>query len=350
MNEIAILQPVPTRVKLVFWILLGALSTIMAEVIASSSPFPFFTFWGIVAVIPLYSLHVLVLGFVAFRARRITIPILFIAGAVFGMYEAYLTKVVWSPTWGDFNYQFGGIYLIQTILLVLFWHPFMAFILPIFLAENLFTDSSETFAALPQKIQESLRNKSKWTWTVAAFAVYFAIYKSFGATDWTTTFLSGLSNIAILFGLGYLWKRVKGNRDLTFRDVLPSKKEAVVLGLLLLLGYLVEGLWLRPEALPRTFEPHLTVWIIYAVLFILLYFNIKRAPEKVDSSQPAPFKDYAVRTGLIFGLVVPLLSLALLPIKIISIFLVLFSWLVGCILGAIILIRSGRALFIKKIT
>jgi hypothetical protein len=263
------------------------------------------------------------------------------------MYEAYLTKVVWSPTWGDMDIVFGGIYLIQTILLVLFWHPFMAFILPVFLAENLFTDSSETFAALPPKIQERLRTKSKWMWTVAAFAVYFAIYKSFGATDWVTTFLSGLSNIAVLFGLAYLWKRVKGKRDLSFRDVLPSKKEAIVLGFLLLLGYIVEGLWLRPEALPHTLEPHLTVWIIYAVLFTLLYFNIKRAPGTADNPQPAPFKEYAIRTGLIFGLVVPLLSLALLPIKIVSILLVFFSWLVGCTIGAILLIRSGRALFIK---
>lgn len=348
MNETPLTQPVPTRVKLVFWILLGGLSTVMAEVIASSASFPFFTFWGIVSITPLYTLHVLALSFIAFRAnRRITIPILFLAGAILGMYEAYLTKVVWSPNWGDFTYQVGWIYLIQTILLVLFWFPFMAFILPVFLAENLFTDSSETFAALPQKIQEKLRNKSKWLWTVAAFAIYCGIYKSFAATDWMTTFVSGLSNIAILFGLGILWKRVKGKHNLTFRDVLPSRKEAIVLGFLLLLIYIVEGLWLRSEALPRTLGPHLTVWIIYAILFTLFYFNIKHAPEKLGTPQPAPFQSYAIQTGLIFGLVVPLLSLILLPIKIVVILLVYLSWLVGCTLGAMILIRSGRALFIK---
>lgn len=347
MNETLPAQPVPTRVKLVFWILLGGLSAVMAEVIAGSSPYPFFTFWGIVAVVPLYGLHVLVLNTFAFRAGRVTLPILFIAGAILGMYEAYLTKVLWSPTWGDFNFELGGIYVIQTVVLVLFWHPFMAYILPVFLAENLCTDSSETFAALPPKMRAMLSDKSKWTWTIIVFAIYFAIYKSFGTPDWVTAFVSGLSNIAVLFGLGVLWRHVKGERKLTFRDVQPSKKEAVVLGLLLLLAYVVQGLLLRPEALPHTLGPHLTVWIIYAVLFTLLYFNVKRASGITDEPQPAPFKGLAVRTAFLFALIVPLLSVILLQIKIVSIILVLLSWLAGCLLGAIILIRSGRALYIK---
>ena len=35
---------IPRRVKLLFWLLLGALSVILAEVVSFASPFPFFDF------------------------------------------------------------------------------------------------------------------------------------------------------------------------------------------------------------------------------------------------------------------------------------------------------------------
>ena len=50
---------VPLGRKLVFWLLLGVLSVIFAEVTCASSPYPFFDTWGLLVVTPLYTLHTL---------------------------------------------------------------------------------------------------------------------------------------------------------------------------------------------------------------------------------------------------------------------------------------------------
>jgi hypothetical protein len=338
-------QVVPLRIKVVFWILIGGLSVLLAEVVPNSTPFPFFTLWGLISVVPLYSLHVLMLAYFTFGKHRVTFPILFITGAILGMYEAYITKVLWDPTWGDKNFEFAGIYLLQTIVLVLFWHPFMAYVLPVFLAENLFSDSNETFLTLPKKIQNML--SQKWITTVAIFSIYCAMYKSFGTLNWKTALLSSAANTMILFGIAFLWIRIKGDSKLTLRDLLPSKAQAFVLGIFLLLIYLGMGFFVRPEALSHTIGPHLTVWVIYAVLFILLFSNIERAPDKLNELQPSPIKNFTFRTGLIFAAIFITLSAFFFIIKGLAMVLILISWLAGCILGFIIVIRSARALYVK---
>ena len=54
----------PPRLKLLFWIIVGCLSTFFAEVLAGSDMFPFFNLWGIMVLIPLYLLHTLILAYV----------------------------------------------------------------------------------------------------------------------------------------------------------------------------------------------------------------------------------------------------------------------------------------------
>jgi len=94
---------VPFRQRALFWVLWGAISVILTEVVSFSSPFPFFTLWGVLVVFPLYTLHVLVLSWLIFRPKRLNLNILLLAGALLGMCEAYVTKVLWKPTWGDAN-------------------------------------------------------------------------------------------------------------------------------------------------------------------------------------------------------------------------------------------------------
>ena len=86
--------------KIFFWLILSALSTFFAEVISGSFIFPFTTVWGWIGVIPLYGLHLLVIGYWVFRGRP-KLWLLFIGGVIFGLYEAYITKVLWIPTWGE---------------------------------------------------------------------------------------------------------------------------------------------------------------------------------------------------------------------------------------------------------
>jgi hypothetical protein len=63
---------------------------------------------GIIGVFPLYTLHTLVLGWVIFQRKRVTLNSMFLAGMIFGLYESCITKVLWVPTWGNTQWIAGG--------------------------------------------------------------------------------------------------------------------------------------------------------------------------------------------------------------------------------------------------
>ena len=338
---------VSATVKLLFWILLGSFSVILAEVVSFSSPFAFFNAWGILVVFPLYTLHTLVLAFLIFRRKQISLPILFLAGMLFGLYEAYITKVLWNPTWGDAHIMLGGVAVVQTAVLVLFWHPFMAFILPVILAENLFTCSNETFLALPAKLQSILRSRRGRIASLVAFAAYCGIYQGTNAPSPWTALLSGISAAAVFGGLAVWWSVIQRRHAFTFRQLLPAGKEAAVLAGLLGVLYLLNGLFTRPEAMPHTIGPHLTIWALYALAILLLLANLKNAPvfnEDLSPTSHSPAWKWIACFWAIFLLSAAVFTL----IKPAAYLAVLLSWVVGIGAGISLLIKACLVALRKK--
>jgi hypothetical protein len=210
--------------KLFSWLIHGTLSVLFAEVAGGSAPFPFFDAWGLYAVLPLYTLHIVFLSFVVLRpGRRVPFTALFSAGAVFGLYEAYITKVIWDPTWGEKELAIGGVYLAQTAILVLYWHPFMAFLAPLLAGELLLTSSTEVLDALPAFLGRALRTRRVFAAAVPGLLVF-------------------------------LWLRAPGGKrraGLTLCDLLPDGRQELVVGLLLAAFYAATGLLIRPESVVR---------------------------------------------------------------------------------------------------
>lgn len=121
------------------FILVGALSVLCAEVFAGSSQAWFIDSWGLLVVFPLYLLHLLFFLNIAFRTKRTSLLQLYFFGAIFALYESWVTKVLW---WGYPNTAtqastFLGIAYSEFSALVFFWHPVMSFILPILVFEIL---------------------------------------------------------------------------------------------------------------------------------------------------------------------------------------------------------------------
>jgi hypothetical protein len=145
------------RRKLAFWLIAGMLSVVCVEVPAGSTMFPFFTIWGVLVVWPLYLLHSVFLAGVVLRFGKPGFWPLYAAGMLYGMYEAYITKVVWvsfRPE-GPF-FTAGGIALFETIILVLFLHPLLAFVIPLLFTEMLLTNSTEVDEGLPRCPRDSI--------------------------------------------------------------------------------------------------------------------------------------------------------------------------------------------------
>jgi len=333
-----------TRMRAFFWLILGSLSVYFAEVVSGSDIFPFFKPLSWILVFPLYTLHTLVLWYVVFRHGRGRFYSLFPAGALFGLYEAYITKVIWSPTWNDAPIRLGGVAVVETLLLVLFWHAFMAFIVPLFLAETALTSSREVFTGLPIKIRRLLVSDSASKIAhVLAFAA--GLFQSNGAPTPFDSLASGALNSAFLIALIVIWKRKSGD-EYRLRDLLPGPRGFRVLLVLLGVDYLVLVGLLRPEEIPGI-EAQSTVWALYVFFGTLLYAGI-RMSGRVEGAPSAPYElDASVRsmgamailftTGSVIG-----------SLTGVGYVVALFVWVVGIATGLMTLGLTIRHLLYKN--
>ena len=116
-----------------FWLILAALSTFFAEVFSGSDMFPYFSAWGLLVVVPLYGLHTILLAHLVYRVKKPRFSSLVFAGMIFGLYEAYLTKVLWAPPWGN-PVMIAEFAPVETLVLVFWWHCWFSFIIPLLVA------------------------------------------------------------------------------------------------------------------------------------------------------------------------------------------------------------------------
>ncbi len=281
----------PTRGrKLAFWLLAGMLSVVCVEVPAGSTMFPFFTLWGVLVVWPLYLLHSVFLAGVVFRFGQPRFWPLYSAGMLYGMYEAYITKVVWVSFRAEGPmYSLGGIALFETLILVLFLHPLLAFVVPLFLTEVFLTDSSEVFLGLPRWARRSLgAHPRMWA---SALMVMFGLMQYVNSASVVSSLLSGLGN-GLVMGLAVLWWRRSGGAAYSLRQLLPGPKGLKIFGGILLAWYLFWGFAIKPKSIPRVVPGQLTVWIIYAAMLLIFYGCLVRSRTtlvEVTGRKPVAF-------------------------------------------------------------
>ena len=328
----------PRRARYLFWVILGALSTALPEVTAGSDLYPFFKAADYLLVIPLYSLHILVLWYVVWRGGRPRLYNLFPAGALFGLYEAYLTKVIWSPTWAAEPFSVFGVAVVETLVLVLFWHSFLAFIVPLLVAETSLTCSREIAGGLPEWLGGRLA-RLRGGYLFLVFPFVGGLFQSVNTHSIWDAVFSGLTSTVIVVGLVYVWRRRVGC-GYTLRSLLPTRREFRVLLALLLLLYGLMGVFWRPEALPGL-GPQLAVWALYLFFGGLLYLGLRKS--RVDESGDAVAGlDFSPSGMLLFGAVFTLGSL-LGEASGLSFVAVYGVWVGGIVLGLYVLVYTARS-------
>lgn len=113
--------------------LFGFLSMIFAEVFSGASPLWFLGIWGWFVTLPLYWAHALLLLNLAMKYERTSLTQLYLWGVIFGLYEGWMTKVIWAGYMGSVP-TFGtvlGFAVGEFFVLGLFWHALFSFIIPI---------------------------------------------------------------------------------------------------------------------------------------------------------------------------------------------------------------------------
>ncbi len=317
-------MPPPRKHKLFFWLILAAYSTFFAEVFAGSDMFPFFNLWGILIVWPLYGLHTIILITLIYRyGSRPRFATLVFAGLLFGLYEAYMTKMLWRPSWEAWL-TVADVAVVEVFVL-LWWHSWLSFITPLTLAEGLLTTSRDVLRGLPLRLRRFYGSRKGWL----ALALFGSLIQSINSPDPAASLLSGVSTVAFLTTLTLLWRRVTRGHAYTLSDLLPGKRAFRIMALWLGAMYLFHIFALYPERIPPVWPGQVIIWGLYALAIALLVRALRRfrhVREYRGAPPPFPSAKALLGAGLTFVVALPLVESALGGV---AGEIVVVSWLAG---------------------
>ena len=324
--------------KILFWIILGMWSTFLAEVVAGSNLFPFFVPHGVLFILPVYLFHTIVLGTVVYRWGKPTFPVLYLAGTIFGLYEAYMTKVLWfSYTPDGPPLLLGGVGVIEFIVLVLFLHSIFAFIIPLLLAESFLVSSRDGISLLPERIRKSFIRRGV-LWTII-FGIFTGLFSSLNSPNPAISLLSGMGNGLLLVGVTFYARRK--TRAYSMKDLLPSLSQWIVLTVILVALYFIYSPWLEP-GLPDA-RAQATIVAAYAVLGTLLVLHLVRSRFRSISpiSKPPLTWKSLIIFFVVFALSSGISTFFLAPVKIAVLILI---WLTAVVAGGSALLYCVKKL------
>jgi hypothetical protein len=243
------------------FLLIGCLSMLFAEVFSGASQAWFISPFPILITLPLYFAHVLFFLLIGMRFEKMSLRQLYIMGIIFGLYEAWITKVLWAgyfdvtaPAWGTFL----GIAVAEFPVLVLFWHPIMSFIVPV-LSFGILTGKG--FTAHASILRKSMKKSVLiiiFLFLAGAFLANGNKYDIFSAN------LSLLGSLAIIFILFLLSKKYDYN------SLRLGRIGFCLLCLYLALLYAVSFFGLLPQRIPNNALPYISILAFYALAVILL--------------------------------------------------------------------------------
>jgi len=285
----------PKRTKYAYWLILAFFSTVFAEMLSGSFPYVFTNPWGWLGVIPLYGLHALVLWYAATSKGRLRFSTLFLCGVIFGLYEAYITKVLWSPNWDAMATQFLGVYWLETTVLILWWHPFMSFIVPLFAASALMT-GEWGIVGLPPRFRRWFTSGRRGVYLII-FAIWVGTFAG-SMLPFPHSVFAPLASFAVLAACVTLWKRRHG-REYALAELRPDASQAKWLFAGLLGVYLVFFLLFDLDEMPGL-VPQAVILLIYAVVLLGLWKGLEKEPGRPVDERPWSFSMDLKRFTVLF--------------------------------------------------
>ena len=265
--------------KFVLLLLLSLTSLFFAEVISGSTKFPLYDAWSWLVITPLYGLHTIVLLYIIMKYsgnKKVLFSTLYFAGVIFGLYEAYLTKVLWVGLMDD-SIIVLNISIMETIVLIFLWHPIFSFIIPSLVFEGFMTNSNNLFEGLPKKFKRLLKNKK----TRVILFLMIGAFLSFNSLSPLETLLSGFTTVLPIIFLYYVLRRQGIHKKYSLEEILPTKPQFIICVFLLSFMYIVLGLFIQPEAL--TLNNQLSIWVLYLVFGIIFYLKLRKNKSEDDN-------------------------------------------------------------------
>lgn len=341
---------VPLRVKLPAIALASLLSMFFAEVFSGASPLWFLSGWGWLVTLPLYGSHLLLLINLAMRTGRTSVSSLYLWGIVFGLYEFWITKVLWAGYIGSTPGlgTFLGVGVQEFAVLALFWHPVFSFIIPVLVYEIMVAAAGNPAGVLPSHaafLSRRRRNSAAAAVAVLIGASFLNIGAQANAPGAVLTIVGSIAIVSIMLWLAARGVRGEASR-LGINALRLGRRGFAILAVYVGALYAVSFPLLLPERIPGVGVIAFTL-AIYAAVAALISFKRRNAEVGTATSgrgAPFSFRDLA---AFAVAMVAVTTVLTLSPVAGFVLFFG-FYWGItgaGCVLLAIaiaILVRERR--------
>lgn len=300
-EQTPVIDKAPLAAKLIVILLAGSLSMFFAEVLSGSSVLWFITPWAWLITFWLYLAHFLLFINLALIFRRTSLTALYLWGVLFGLYEAWITKVTWAgymgsePGWG----KILGFAFPELPLIVFFWHPVFAFILPA-LCFEIMTGQNRILAG-----HQAILSKKRRNWALAiAVVIIGAAFLSMNAKGNVLAVELSILGSAAIAGILYWIASRRYGLHFSIESLRLGKLGMTILVVYLALLYLVTFAFLLPERIAPPFTILLTLGI-YAAIVILLYL---KKPDEQKTTEISPESMYFGRKDLLILLVILMIA------------------------------------------
>jgi len=260
-------------------------------------------FWHPVTLILTYWLyfgHFFFLTTLAVRTGRTSLGALYLWGVLFGLYESWITKVIWYGYGGDGKFVMGhiGPYGFSEISMVFLFHPVMSFILPLAVACLLCPPLRRLFPDLAWLTGRGKVARVVQGYLVLSFVPIIAM-NSRGPANLALNTALVLVAMAILLRLARPALGAPDGRPI----VVFGRWGFVGLCVYLAILYGLTYGHLHPEGLPSAAVQLLT-FVVYAIVIAGLCFYRRRVPLPMTAVQveARELKLVTILFGLTLGL------------------------------------------------
>jgi len=263
-------------------LLIGLVVLICAEVFSGASiQVGLWHPWTWVVTYWLYFAHFFFFTTLAVCTGRTSLWSLYLWGVLFGLYESWITKVIWHGYGGDGKFVMGNIgpYGFSEISMVFIFHPVAAFILPLAVACVLCPPLRRLFPDLAWFTGKSKSARVVQVYLVLSFATVMGM-NSGGPVNLIINLAVVLVLLLVLLRLSRSALSSSDGRAI----VAFGRRGFVGLCTYLVLLYGVTYVFLRPEGLP-SIPVQLLTFVFYALALAGLWLHRRREPLSATSVQ-----------------------------------------------------------------
>lgn len=324
-------------------LLIGWIVLVCAEVFSGASlRMGLWHPWTLLVTYWLYFAHFFLFTTLAVRTGRTSLWSLYLWGVLFGLYESWITKVIWYGYSGDGKFVMGNVgpYGFSEISMVFLFHPVASFLLPLAVTCLLCPNLRGLFPDLAWLTGKTTGARLVQLYLILSFAPVMGMNSG------------GLLNLAVNLTVAILvlfvlarWSRPALAGSQGRRVVVFGRAGRIGLYIYLTLLYGVTYFGLRPEGLP-TFPVQLFTLVFYGLVIVGLWRHTRREPlpDGAVHVDPAEMQRVKLLFVVLLTLALALSSLAGWPGLFAPIMLNFMAWTpLGFVLTAVAWFRGKTA-------